>query len=154
METFRQSYFSEGGIKENFKQDNCSFSTKGVLRGLHFQLPPHTQGKLVRVVQGSIWDVALDIRKSSPTFGKWEAHELSEDNNLAFYIPPGFAHGFLVLSDVALVIYKSSEEYHPESERGVRWNDPEVGIKWPVESPQIAERDAQFPLLKDAEILE
>lgn len=153
METFRESLFFEGGIKAHFKQDNCSFSTKGVLRGLHYQLAPHTQGKLVRVVEGSIWDVALDIRKNSPTFGKWHGVELNEDNNLAFYIPPGFAHGFVVLSDVALVIYKSTEEYKPESERGIRWNDPAVGIKWPTENPKIAERDANFPLLKDAEIL-
>lgn len=153
METFRESLFFEGGITAHFKQDNCSFSTKGVLRGLHYQLAPHTQGKLVRVVEGSIWDVALDIRKNSPTFGKWHGVELNEDNNLAFYIPPGFAHGFVVLSDAAMVIYKSTEEYKPESERGIRWNDPAVGIKWPVVDPQIAERDASFPLLKDAEIL-
>lgn len=154
METFRESLFQEGDIKAHFKQDNCSFSTKGVLRGLHYQLPPHTQGKLVRVVTGAIWDVAVDIRKSSPTFGQWHGVELSEDNNLAFYISPGFAHGFVVLSEGALVIYKSTEEYSPESERGIKWNDPAIGINWPVSGPQIVERDAAFPLLKDAEVFE
>lgn len=153
METYRESLFDQGGVSVHFKQDNCSFSQKGVLRGLHFQLAPYTQGKLVRVLQGAIWDVGVDIRKSSATFGQWHGVELSQDNNLAFYLPPGFAHGFVVLSEGgALVAYKSSEEYSPENERGLNWNDPAVGIQWPVTNPSIAERDNNFPLLKDAEV--
>ena len=154
MEIFKESAFLQGGLQARFKQDNCSFSRKNVLRGMHYQLPPFAQGKFVRVLKGAIWDVGVDIRKFSPTFGKWQAMELNEKNNLALYLPPGFAHGFVVLSEEALVIYKITEEYHPESERGIRWNDPTINIAWPVKNPIVAERDRILPLLKDAGVFE
>jgi dTDP-4-dehydrorhamnose 3,5-epimerase len=151
MESYRESDFAALGRNVNFKQDNISFSKKNVLRGLHYQLPPFAQGKLVRVLKGAVWDVAVDVRKSSPTFGKWEGVELNEENNLAFYLPEGFAHGFVVLSEEAMVLYKVTEEYHPECEKGIRWNDVGLDIKWPVENPLVSQRDSGLPLFKDAE---
>lgn len=151
MENYKQSQFIASGIKAGFVQDNFSFSQKGVLRGLHYQLPPHAQGKLVRAITGRIWDVAVDIRKSSPTFGKWLGVELSEDNGLALYIPPGFAHGFVVLSESAGVLYKTTAEYHPPSERGIVWNDPKLNIVWPVQTPVLSDKDKKYPVLEKAE---
>jgi dTDP-4-dehydrorhamnose 3,5-epimerase len=155
METYKFSEFSNNGIKEHFTQDNHSLSTKYVLRGLHYQLPPYAQGKLVRCINGEIFDVAVDIRKNSPTFGKWVGVNLSSENKKMLYIPSGFAHGFLTLSDVAEIHYKMTNEYAPEYERGILWNDKEIDINWPVDdinSIIISDKDKVHPFLKDAEI--
>ena len=136
-ETWREEEFLRAGIDARFVQDNHSFASKGVLRGLHWQKPPHSQGKLVSVISGRIVDVAVDIRKGSPTFGKWVMEELSEDNHTSLWIPPGFAHGFMVLSDTAHFTYKCTDTYHPECEAGMRWNDPTLAIKWPVDGIEI-----------------
>ena len=130
METYQQEEFAAAGIPGPFVQDNQSKSTKGVLRGLHFQ-KEHTQGKLVRVVKGSVFDVAVDLRSDSKTYGKWFGVELTEENKKQFYIPEGFAHGFLVLSDEAEFCYKVNDFWHPNDEGGMAWNDPEIGIEWP-----------------------
>jgi len=151
METYKFSEFAEFGITERFVQDNHSQSKKGVIRGLHYQNPPKAQGKLVRAVVGEIFDVAVDIRRGSPTYGKWVGERLSADNKRMLYIPPGFAHGFCVLSEVAEVVYKVTEEYAPEHEAGIIWNDPDIGIRWPVAEPIISEKDASFPCLREAE---
>ena len=132
METYEEHKFAEGGITAKFVQDNQSKSTKGVLRGLHFQ-KTFPQAKLVRVIKGEVYDVAVDLRKSSPTYGKYVGVLLSEQNKSQFFIPRGFAHGFLVLSDEAEFVYKCDDFYHPEDEGGLMWNDPEIGIKWPLE---------------------
>lgn len=144
LETWSASVFREHGIEAEFVQDNWSRSIRGVLRGLHYQVA-HTQGKLVRVVSGEVFDVAVDIRKSSPTFGHWVGQILSEENKLAMWVPPGFAHGFLTLSDVADFQYKCSDIYDPGSEQTIRWDDPSIGINWPVVSDvsiQLSEKDA------------
>lgn len=151
METYKHSEFSAFGITEHFLQDNHSRSKKGVLRGLHYQNPPKAQGKLVRVVLGEIFDVAVDIRKGSPTYGRWVGVILSAENKRMLYIPPGFAHGFCVLSDVAEVIYKVTEEYAPELEAGIIWNDPEIGIQWPIPTPILSTKDSRWPTLKEAD---
>lgn len=151
LEVYKYSDFSEAGIKEYFVQDNQSRSIKGVLRGLHFQKNPKAQGKLVRCLKGKIFDVAVDIRKNSPTYGKWIGIELSEENNYMLYIPPAFAHGFVVLSDVADVLYKCTEEYSPENDRGIIWNDPMINIKWPAKDLILSEKDKKLPLLQDAD---
>lgn len=151
METFKASAFTKAGISYPFVQDNHSKSKKGVLRGLHYQLEPKAQGKLVRCIRGKIWDVAVDIRKGSPTFGKWVAVELSEENKYMLWIPPGFAHGFLALEDCE-IIYKCTEEYAPELDRGIIWNDPDIAIPWPIDNPILSPKDAKLPRLKDAEI--
>ena len=151
METYKYSEFKKNGIEYNFVQDNHSRSQKGVLRGLHYQLKPMEQGKLVRCVRGRIWDVAVDIRKGSPWYGKWVAVELSEENKLMLWIPPGFAHGFVALTDYTEVIYKVTKEYSPELERGIIWNDPELAIDWPIENPILSEKDRNLPRFKDAE---
>ncbi|MFX0201131.1 MAG: dTDP-4-dehydrorhamnose 3,5-epimerase [Candidatus Hodarchaeota archaeon] len=151
MEFYKYSDFAQAGLKEYFIQDNYSKSTKNVLRGLHYQKYPKAQGKLVRCLKGKIFDVSVDIRLGSPTFGKWLGLELSNDNNLMLYIPATFAHGFVVLSDSAEVLYKCTEEYSLDNERGIIWNDPDIGIKWPVERPILSEKDRKFPLLKDAD---
>ena len=130
METYNQRDMAEAGLNMTFVQDNQSMSTKGVLRGLHFQIN-HPQGKLVRVIKGRVFDVAVDMRKDSMTYGKWFGVELSEENKKQFYISPGFAHGFLVLSDVAEFCYKCTDFYHPNDEGGLAWNDPSIGIEWP-----------------------
>ena len=130
VETYNQNDMHEAGLTMNFVQDNQSGSTKGVLRGLHYQ-KEHPQGKLVRVIRGSVYDVAVDLRKGSKTYGHWHGIELTEKNHKQFYIPEGFAHGFLVLSDVAEFCYKCTDFYHPGDEGGMAWNDPELGIKWP-----------------------
>lgn len=152
-ETYKKSEFEANGIADEFNQDNHSKSVKGVLRGLHYQLPPHTQAKLVRCVKGKIFDVAVDIRKSSKTFGKHVGRILSEENKQMLYIPAGFAHGFEVLSDEAEFLYKCSGEYAPECDRGVLWNDPDIGISWCTKSPILSQKDKNQPLLKDAKDL-
>jgi dTDP-4-dehydrorhamnose 3,5-epimerase len=144
MESFNAKAFAQAtGLDVTFVQDNHSYSTKGVLRGLHYQSPPHAQGKLVRVVSGVIWDVAVDIRKSSPTFGQWVGVELSAENKRQFWIPPGFAHGFLTLSETADVLYKTTEYYLPASEFCILWSDKRIAIKWPIDSqPLTSPKDA------------
>jgi len=149
METYKYSDFAAFGIKEQFVQDNHSRSKRGVLRGLHYQKPPKAQGKLVRVVVGEIFDVAVDIRKGSPWYGKWVGASLSAENKLMLYIPPGFAHGFCVLSEVAEVVYKATEEYSPEHDAGILWSDPEIGIQWPVKDPIVSLKDSRLPLLRE-----
>lgn len=156
MEIFKRSDFEKAGIDVDFVQDNHSRSKKGVLRGLHFQLEPYAQGKLVRCVKGRIFDVAVDLRLGSPTYGRWVGVELSEENHLMLWIPKGFAHGFLTLSEEADVLYKvSGAEYRPEADAGIRWNDPDIGIAWPlhlVENLIISPKDSSLPFLKDAKI--
>ncbi|HCP09437.1 MAG TPA: dTDP-4-dehydrorhamnose 3,5-epimerase [Thermodesulfobacterium commune] len=153
METYKKSDFEKEGLYVDFIQDNHSYSVKGVLRGFHYQKKPKAQGKLVRCVVGKIFDVAVDIRKNSPTFGKWVGVELSEENGYMLWIPEGFAHGFLVLSDYAHVIYKvSGAEYSPEHDAGIIWNDEDIGVKWPlnkVEKVLLSEKDRNLPRLKD-----
>jgi len=153
VENFKASDFAAHGIENNFVQDNAPVSKKGVLRGLHYQLPPHAQGKLVGVIKGKIFDVAVDIRKSSPTFGKWVGEELSDENHTMLYIPAGFAHGFMALEDDTRVVYKmNGNEYHQPSERGIRFDDPAIGIIWPLENPILSEKDKIHPLLRDVEV--
>ena len=152
LETYKYSDFQAQGICETFVQDNHSQSKKDVLRGLHFQHPPKAQGKLVRAVRGVIFDVAADIRPSSPTFGQWVGEILSDENRRMLYIPPGFAHGFAVLSDIADVSYKVTEEYASEYDSGIAWNDPTLAIQWPVAAPLISSKDAALPPLLAADI--
>ena len=156
METWKQAEFEEYIGKVQFIQDNESKSSYGVLRGLHYQKGDASQAKLVRVIKGRVLDVAVDIRRSSPTFGKHVMVELSEDNKRQFYIPRGFAHGFLVLSDEAIFIYKVDNSYAPQQDAGIRWNDPELGIEWPIDPKdvQTSENDLRQPLLKDAELFD
>lgn len=154
METYNQKDMEEAGLNLTFVQDNQSMSTKGVLRGLHFQ-KQYPQGKLVRVVRGAVYDVAVDLRKDSKTFGKWFGVELSAENKKQFYIPEGFAHGFLVLSDEAEFCYKCTDFYHPNDEGGIAWNDEELGISWPIEEGAkliISEKDQKWLPLKETEI--
>jgi dTDP-4-dehydrorhamnose 3,5-epimerase len=151
METYKHSDFARNGIREYFVQDNYSRSSRGVLRGLHYQRNPDAQGKLVQCLKGRIFDVAVDIRKGSPTFGNWAGIELSEENNLMLYVPPAFAHGFIVLSEAADVLYKCTKEYAPDSDRGIIWNDPDIHIQWPVKEPVLADKDKRHPFLKDAD---
>jgi dTDP-4-dehydrorhamnose 3,5-epimerase len=146
LESYNRLRHEEAGVRVTFVQDNHSRSQKGVLRGLHFQ---RRQGKLVRVVRGEIFDVAVDIRPDSPTFGRWHGTVLSDTDHRQFYIPPGFAHGFCVLSEMADVLYKTTEYYRPEEEAGIRWDDPAIGIEWPVAEPILSERDSVNPLLRD-----
>lgn len=145
-ETWSAERYAEAGVAQTFVQDNLSKSSRGVLRGLHLQ-HPHGQGKLVQAVQGEVFDVAVDVRVGSPTFGRWVGVTLSADNHKQFYIPPGFAHGFCVLSDTALFSYKCTDGYHPECELGVLWNDPDVGIEWPVTDPSLSDKDKAYPTL-------
>ena len=146
LETYSERDFAAAGIKARFVQDNQSRSKRRVLRGLHYQLE-NPQGKLVRVTRGKIFDVAVDIRVGSPTFGKWVGVVLDDDKKQALWIPPGFAHGFCVLSDDADVAYKATDFYAPSAERGVRWDDPLFGIDWPVKDPILSEKDRKYPLL-------
>ena len=148
LESFKKSDFIALGIERDFKQDNHSFSVAGTLRGLHFQKPPYAQGKLLRVVQGRIVDVAVDVRSGSPTYGRFVARELSSDNHLMLWVPEGFAHGFLALPD-SHVLYKATSEYNKASEGGLIWNDPDVGIEWPLKNPVLSEKDTLWPCLKD-----
>ena len=150
MESYQKSTFFNNGITTEFNQDNHSKSSKGVLRGLHYQLPPKAQAKLVRCTNGKIFDVAVDIRKNSPTFGKWVGEILSEENKNMLFIPEGFAHGFIVLSEEAELLYKTSNEYAPENDRGIKWDDPDINIDWGIDYiPIISEKDKQQPYLKD-----
>ncbi len=144
-EIYQDESFREAGIAERFVQDNYSFSRRGVLRGMHFQRTPYAQGKLVRVLKGGVWDVAVDLRRDAPTFGQWVGQELSEENRYAMWVPPGFAHGFVVLSDEAHFLYKCTAPYRPVSEGGFRWDDPDVGIEWPTDDIVLSERDAALP---------
>ena len=150
-ETFKHDDFAAAGIPAAFLQDNQSRSIRGVLRGLHYQKEPFGQGKLVRCLKGAIFDVAVDIRQGSPYYGKWVAAELNEDNGCMLYVPPGFAHGFLALSDIADVLYKCTKEYSPENDRGIIWNDPSIAIKWPVDTPLLSAKDAALPVLREAD---
>jgi dTDP-4-dehydrorhamnose 3,5-epimerase len=149
METFNAKLFQELGLPTEFVQDNFSRSARGVLRGLHFQRPPHAQAKLVRVTQGAVFDVAVDLRRNSKSFGQHYALELSAENKKAFYIPEGFAHGFCVLSEFADFQYKCTRFYSPADEGGLAWNDPELGIEWPVQTPTLSEKDRDYPSLKE-----
>jgi len=149
METFHQKKYAEVGIDHSFIQDNYSHSTRGTLRGLHYQLN-HPQGKLVYVITGEIYDVAVDIRRDSPGFGKWTGQYLSDKNRRQIFVPEGFAHGFCVLSETADVLYKTTDLYNPEDERGVLWSDPAIGIDWPVKVPVVSDKDKLFPKLKEA----
>lgn len=154
METYQAKRFSEAGIPDAFVQDNHSGSRQGILRGLHYQIR-QAQGKLVRVVSGEIFDVAVDLRRSSPDFGRWEGHRLSAENHHQLWIPAGFAHGFYVLSEWTEVVYKTTDYYAPEWERTLLWNDPELGINWPLiagAAPLLSEKDKLGTLLKDAEV--
>ena len=154
LESYNQRVFSEAGIADNFVQDNHSFSARNVLRGLHYQLK-HTQGKLVRVIEGQILDVAVDLRRSSPTFGKWAAEVLSGTNKRVMWIPRGFAHGFLVISEAAHVLYKATDYYAPEHERTLAWNDPELKIDWRLDGePIISAKDQRGVRLRDAEVFD
>ena len=152
LETFHQEKYGQGGIPAVFVQDNHSFSVKNTLRGLHYQLN-HSQAKLVYALTGAIFDVAVDIRKGSPSFGKWVSANLSEENKKMLFIPAGFAHGYLVLSEEAEVVYKISKEYSKEHERGILWKDPTVKVDWPLSgAPILSEKDKKLPLLQDAEV--
>jgi dTDP-4-dehydrorhamnose 3,5-epimerase len=148
METWNQRRYREAGIEANFVQDNISVSGRGILRGLHFQ-NPNAQGKLVSVLQGEVFDVAVDLRRQSPTFGQWHGTNLSGENKRQFFIPPGFAHGFVVLSETAMFHYKCSDFYSPQDEVTLRWNDAAVGIDWPLKEPLLSEKDQRGLLLSD-----
>ena len=147
METYKRSEFAAAGIDEIFLQENHSRSVRGVLRGLHFQRSPQGQSKLVRVISGRIFDVAVDLRPDSPNRGRWASAELSADDRMMMYVPEWCAHGFCVLSDHAEVIYHTSTEYSPEHESGIMWNDPALGITWPIADPIVSDRDRHWPLL-------
>jgi dTDP-4-dehydrorhamnose 3,5-epimerase len=148
LETYSESRYAEAGMADRFVQDNYSHSSGPVLRGLHYQLN-YPQSKLVSVIWGEIFDVAVDIRPDSPTFGKWVGQRLSDENRAQLFIPAGFAHGFCLLSEQADVMYKCTDYYHPEDDRGLFWSDPAIGIKWPLENPRISERDQEHRLLAD-----
>lgn len=152
LESYNANSLTNVGLSYNFIQDNHSLSVEaGVLRGLHYQLSPKAQTKLVRVSSGAIYDVVLDIRKSSPTFGQWSGFILSADNKRQLLVPQGFAHGFCTLVPNTEVLYKVDEYYSPEHDRGILWNDPELGIDWPVSQPTLSDKDSKHPLFKDAE---
>jgi dTDP-4-dehydrorhamnose 3,5-epimerase len=151
LETYKYSDFARNGIAERFVQGNESHSSRHTLRGLHYQKTPRAQGKLVRVVLGDVFDVVVDIRKGSPRYRQWSGVKLSAGNKHMLYIPPGFAHGACVVSDEASLLYMVTDEYAPDHERGVIWNDPEIAIAWPVENPVLSERDRGWPVLRAAD---
>lgn len=151
VELFKSSDFADHGLPPTFVQENLSHSAYGVLRGLHYQLLPRAQGKLVMALYGRIFDVAVDIRRGSPTYGRWLGLELTAEDGLMLYVPPGFAHGFCVLSDEATLLYKVTDEYAPECERGILWNDPQIGVEWPMTQPLLSHRDAALPPLHEAD---
>ena len=155
MESFnRKAWLASTGVDCDFVQDNHSRSRRGVLRGLHYQIR-QPQGKLVRVVSGEVFDVAVDLRRSSPTFGNWAGIRLSSENKLQFWVPPGFAHGFMVLSEEADFLYKATDFYAPEYERAIIWNDPELAISWPDDiTPELSAKDGEAPLFRDAEVFD
>jgi len=148
---FPRSEFAARGISETFVQCNHSKSARGILRGLHYQKPPKAQGKLVRVLSGEIYDVAVDLRRGGPTYGKWIGVVLSSENANCLYVPAGFAHGFCVVSEQAETFYMATEEYAPSLEAGILWNDPDLNIVWPIDEPRLSNRDRSWPRLKDAE---
>lgn len=148
LETWAHRRYAEAGLPQTFVQDNLSRSSQGILRGLHLQ-HPFGQGKLVQVMEGEVYDVAVDVRVGSPTFGQWVGTTLTGDNHRQVYIPPGFAHGFAVVSEHALFSYKCTEAYHRETELGVIWNDPDIGIEWPLSEPMLSPKDAKFPRLSE-----
>jgi dTDP-4-dehydrorhamnose 3,5-epimerase len=150
MEVYHKQRFVEAGITDEFVQDNHSGSCQGTLRGLHYQIE-HPQGKLVRVIRGEIWDVAVDLRRDSPHFGRWVGVALSEENRRQVFIPPGFAHGFCVLSQTAEVVYKCTDLYYPEHERTLLWNDPQLGIDWPLRDPILSDKDQRGKPLAQAD---
>ncbi len=152
LEIFKESAFKEGGIDEQFVQVNHSKSGANVLRGLHYQLDPHAQGKLITVISGEVFDVTVDVRKSSSTFGKWVGTKLTAADHTMVYVPVGFAHGFAVLGEGAELIYYNTKEYAQEHERGIIWNDPALGIEWPITDPTLSEKDAVYPPLAEAEM--
>ena len=149
VETYNKKDFEEAGIKENFVQDNFSFSKKGVIRGLHFSKSPHETVKLVRCISGEILDVAVDVRPNSPTFGKWVSEILSSDNRKMLFIPKGFAHGFCALSDTVEIVYKVNDYYFPESEQGIIYNDKDLAIEWPISNPILSDKDKILLSFKD-----
>ena len=149
QETYRQDLFADLGISDDFVQDNHSRSTRGVLRGLHFQVGDHPQAKLVRCARGAIVDVVVDLRRGSPTYGEWEAWTLDDERGLQLYCPIGFAHGFVVLSDMADVVYRCSDYYDPAGDSGIRFDDPTIGVEWPGGPHSVSDRDANAPLLAD-----
>ena len=151
VETYRRDNFKANGILEIFVQDNHSRSTRGVLRGLHYQKAPRAQGKLIQVIKGEIYDVAVDIRIGSPTYGQSIGIHLSEARSELLYVPPGFAHGFCVLSEVADFTYKCTDTYAPETYRGISWDDPDLDISWPIKNPILSTRDQNLPPLKEAD---
>ena len=151
LESYKESEFKRYGLDLEFKQENLSMSKKGVFRGLHYQLAPKSQGKLVRCVKGSILDIVVDIRKNSPYYAKYVSSELSAENKHMLWVPPGFAHGFLALEDDTVVLYKTDEEYSPDDDKAIAWNDPDINIKWPIGNPKLSEKDAKAPLLKDTD---
>lgn len=151
METWNAKRYAEAGLDVDFVQDNLSYSSYGVLRGLHYQ-QPNAQGKLVYVLQGSVYDVAVDIRAGSPSFGQWYGVELTAENKRQFYIPEGFAHGFCVLSETVLFAYKCTDFYNPATEGGIAWNDPNLKIDWPVKAPILSDKDAKYPLLSEIDL--
>jgi dTDP-4-dehydrorhamnose 3,5-epimerase len=151
IEIYKRSEFARGGIPQDFCQDNYSHSVHKTIRGLHYQKDPMAQAKLVSVIRGEIFDVAVDIRKGSPTYGQWVSTILSDENRRLLFIPEGFAHGFQALSHEADVVYKVTAEYSPEHESGILWNDPSLSINWPIPDPLISLRDAQFSFMRDAE---
>ena len=148
LETWRDDRYAEAGLPCDWAQDNVSRSSRGVLRGLHVQ-NPHPQGKLVTVLHGAVWDVAVDIRRGSPTFGRWTGVELDGQSLRQFWVPPGCAHGFVVLSDDVIFGYKCTDRYDRSAEFGIRWDDPDLGIEWPLDEPLLSDKDACLPLLKD-----
>jgi len=149
FESFKASDFQKAGLPTLFAQDNFSFSKKGVIRGLHYQKSPKAQGKLISVIKGRAWDVAVDIRQESETFLKWVAMELDDRNHALLYIPPGFAHGFLALSNDVHLMYKCTSEYDPQADRGIRWDDPDIAIPWPIKKPILSIKDQQLPYVQD-----
>lgn len=151
METYKKTDYEKAGIKDYFVQENHSRSSRGTLRGLHYQKDPKAQGKLVRALKGEIFDVAVDIRQGSPTYGKYVSADLSEENRCILYVPAGFAHGFCVVSPEAEVTYLTTEVYAPEQDRGIIWNDPDIGIKWPINNPVLSPKDLKHPNLKNAD---
>ena len=149
LETYKKSIFTAAGIDVDFVQDNHSYSSRGILRGIHFQSTPHAQGKLVRVLNGNVWDLAVDLRSDSPTFKRWIGVELGSEEGTMLYIPPGFGHAFVVLSKTAHFLYKCSAEYAPAADGGVRWNDPDLAIAWPLSEPIVSDKDASLPFLHE-----
>lgn len=149
FESYNKEKFLQHGLNQNFVQDNESKSVKNVVRGLHFQAPPFAQGKLVRVMKGAVLDVAVDIRKKSPTYGQWTSVVLTEENKWMYWVPPGFAHGFATLQDETVFFYKCTNVYNKESEGSIRWNDPDLNINWKLENPVLSEKDQSSPFFRD-----